>query len=100
MFKNYLKTAVRNLLRYKGFSLINIMSLSIGLIGCLVIGLFVWDEWQYDKFVPDGENIYRFYTKGAKSTGNSSTASVPPMFATHVQRQYPEVESYHKDLNV
>jgi len=56
MFKNYLKTALRNLLRYKGFSLINIASLTIGIIGCLVIGLFVWDEWQYDKNIKDNGN--------------------------------------------
>ena len=55
MFRNYFKTAIRNLLRYKGFATINILSLTIGIIGCLIIGLFVWDEKQYDKFVPDGE---------------------------------------------
>lgn len=55
MFKNYLKTAIRNLLRYKGFAVINIASLTIGIIGCLAIGLFVWDEWQYDKNIPGGE---------------------------------------------
>ena len=38
MIKNYLKTAFRNLLRYKGFALINIASLTIGMIGCFVIG--------------------------------------------------------------
>jgi len=41
MFKNYFKTAIRNLWRYKGFSFINILSLTIGIIGCLVIALFV-----------------------------------------------------------
>ena len=39
MLKNYFKTAFRNLLRYKGFALINIASLTIGMIGCFVIGL-------------------------------------------------------------
>jgi putative ABC transport system permease protein len=57
-----------------------------------VIGLFVHDEQQYDKFVNDGDNIYRFYTK--KDDGNSSTsmACVPPMFATYM-KEYPEVEA-------
>jgi putative ABC transport system permease protein len=93
MIKNYLKTAFRNLLRYKGFSLINILGLSIALTGCLVIGLFVRDEWQYDKFVTGGENIYRFYTKRTDNSGATSTASVPPMFATYMQQHYPEVEN-------
>ena len=60
MFKNYLKTAVRNLLRYKGFSLINILSLAIGITGCLVIALFVWDEKQFDRSIEGGENITVF----------------------------------------
>jgi len=96
MIKNYLKTALRNIMRYKGFSIINIASLTIGITGCLIIGLFVWDEWQYDKFVPGGENIYRFYTKRTDNTSSTATASVPPMFATFVQQQYPEVESTNR----
>src|SRR5688572_25386105 len=91
MIKNYFKTAVRNLLRYKGFSVINILGLSIAIAGCLVIGLFVQDEQRYDKFIKDGENIYRFYTRRMDVNSVVSTASVPPMFATHA-RQYPEVE--------
>ena len=91
MIKNYLKTAFRNLFRYKGFSLINILGLSIAVTGCLVIGLFVLDEHKYDKFIKDGENIYRFYTRRIDVSPVTSTASTPPMFATHVQ-QYPEVE--------
>ncbi|MDB5222070.1 MAG: FtsX-like permease family protein [Chitinophagaceae bacterium] len=96
MIKNYLKTALRNINRYKGFSGINIVSLSIALTGCLIIGLFVWDELQYDKFIKGGENIYRFYTKRTDNTGVTSTASVPPMFATYVQQQYPEVENTNR----
>jgi len=92
MFRNYLKTAVRNLLRYKGFTLINIASLAIGITGCLVVGLFVWDELRYDKFIKGGENIYRIYTKSTSENGKHSAASVPPMFATYVRQQYPEVE--------
>jgi len=91
MIRNYLKTALRNLFRYKGFSLINILGLSIAITGCLVIGLFVRDEQQYDKFIKEGENIYRFYTRRIDVSPVTSTASVPPMFATRIQ-QYPEVE--------
>jgi len=93
MFRNYLKTALRNLLRYKGFSAINIISLTIGIIGCLTIGLFVWDELQYDKFIPSGERVFRFYTTRTVNGQAGSTASVPPVFATYTQQHYPEVES-------
>lgn len=91
MIKNYIKTALRNLIRYKGFTLINILGLSIAITGCLVIGLFVQDEQQYDKFIKGGDDIYRFYTRRIDVSPVTSTANTPPMFATHMQ-QYPEVE--------
>ncbi|GEO09210.1 ABC transporter permease [Segetibacter aerophilus] len=92
MLKNYLKTAIRNLLRYKGFTVINIASLAIGITGCLVIGLFVWDELQYDKFIKGGENIYRVYNVGTSNDVTRNLANTPPMYATHLKQNYPEVE--------
>lgn len=93
MFRNYVKTAIRNIWRYKGFSLINISSLSIGITCCLIIGLFVRDELRYDRFVPDGARIHRMYMEYSNVSGKTLSASVPPMFATHLQTVYPEVES-------
>ena len=93
MIKNYLKTAIRSLLRYKGFALINIASLTIGIIGCLVIGLFVWDEWQFDKSIPQGENVYRIYEQRKNNDALTYNAAVPPAYATFVKRQYPEVDT-------
>jgi putative ABC transport system permease protein len=93
MFKNYLKTALRNLWRYKGFSFVNIASLTIGIIGCLVIALFVWDEKQYDKSIAGGENVYRIYNEHYRTSGDDKGASVPPMYATFLKQQYPEVDT-------
>jgi len=93
MFRNYLKTAIRNLLRYKGFTIINISSLTIGIIGCLVIGLFVWDEWQYDKNIPGGENVYRVYEQRKDNDNITYAAISAPAFATFLKRTYPEVDT-------
>ena len=93
MIKNYLKTAFRNLLRYKGFALINIASLTIGMIGCFVIGLFVWDEWQYDKNIPGGENVYRIYDQRNDNGNITFMAPTPPAFASFLEQQYPEVDT-------
>ena len=93
MFKNYFKTAIRNLLRYKGFAIINISSLTIGIIGCMVIGLFVWDEWQYDKGISGGENVYRIYEKRNNNEVITYGAPVPPAYATFLKRTYPEVDT-------
>ena len=93
MFENYLKTAIRNLLRYKGFAIINISSLTIGIIGCLVIGLFVWDEWQYDKDIPGAENIYRIYEQRKDNDNITYAAISAPAFASFLKRTYPEVDT-------
>jgi putative ABC transport system permease protein len=93
MIKNYLKIAARNLLRNKGFSFINIAGLTIGIIGCLSIGLFVWDEWKFDKNIPGGENIYRIYTESTKDNTTNRLVVVAPAFTTFLQQQYPEVDT-------
>ena len=93
MFKNYFKTAIRNLWQKKGFASVNILSLTIGIVGCLVIALFVRDEKQYDKFVPDGENIYRVYEHRNDNGVISDAAISAPMFGTFLKQQYPEVST-------
>ncbi|HKC35941.1 MAG TPA: ABC transporter permease [Chitinophagaceae bacterium] len=93
MFKNYFNTAIRNLLRYKGFAVINITSLTIGIMGCMVIGLFVWDEWQFDKSIQGGGNIYRLYDENKDNNNTSYGAPVPPAYTTFLQQHYPEVEA-------
>ncbi|TGE23489.1 ABC transporter permease [Hymenobacter metallicola] len=92
MLKNYLLVAYRNLLRHKGFSFINIAGLALGLTACLLIGLFVHDELQFDQFVPDGSRIYRVYTQQTTTETPESHASVSPMFATTLKQEFPEVE--------
>src|SRR5215475_8864239 len=91
MIKNYLKTALRSLLRYKLFGVINLLSLTIGITGCLLVGLFVNDELAYDKFIPGGENVYRLYIKRTDKNTTAFAASVPPVFATYVQQHYSGV---------
>ncbi|HYC29483.1 MAG TPA: ABC transporter permease, partial [Chitinophagaceae bacterium] len=93
MFKNYLKTAWRNLTRHKGFTLINVLGLTIGLTGCLVIGIFVWDELQFDKGIPGAQNIYRVYDKWDRRGATSFAAPVPPAYTTYMQQNYPEVDT-------
>src|SRR4029078_9426361 len=92
MLRNYLKIAIRNLWRYKGFAFINILSLTIGIIGCMVIGLFVWDEWQFDKSIQHGGNIYRIYDENRDKEGTTFQAPVAPAYATYLQQHYPEID--------
>ena len=63
MVFNYLKIALRNLGKHKLFSLINIISLAIGLSASFVIGLMVYYDLTFDKSHKDGDLIYRVTTK-------------------------------------
>ena len=80
MLKNYLKTAYRNLLRYKGATLIKLAGLSIGMACCLLIGVYVSDELSYNTFNIHYKDIYRAnYIKNGdgefrKSSGTPSSA--------------------------
>ena len=59
MLKNYWKTAWRNLTKNKAFSLINLFGLTVGLTVCLMIFLFIMNEFSVDGFHVKGKNIYR-----------------------------------------
>ncbi len=59
MFKNYIKIAFRNLRKQPLYSMINIAGLAMGIACCLLIYLFVQDEWSYDKFHEKADRIYR-----------------------------------------
>lgn len=93
MFKNFIKTAFRNITWHKGFSFINISGLTLGLAACILIGLFVYDEYSYDKFIPGGEQVYRVYNHYINSDGADDRAVAPPMIATALQKDFPEVET-------
>lgn len=93
MIRNYLKTALRNLARNKFNGFVNILGLAIGLAGCVLIGLFVLDEWRYDRFVPEGDRIYRVYDEQTGDQGETGyLAIVPPAMGPTLTRDFPEVE--------
>jgi putative ABC transport system permease protein len=59
MIRNYLKIAWRNLYKQKAFSLIHILGLTMGITVCLMIFLYIMNEFSVDKFHKQGKNIYR-----------------------------------------
>ncbi|HEX6849144.1 MAG TPA: ABC transporter permease, partial [Chitinophagaceae bacterium] len=95
MFKNYLTTAFRNIFKRKGFSLLNIFGLTIGMSCCLLIFHYVSYERSYDDFVPDSKNVVRLrldnYQKGKLAF---KSATVYPAIAPHLKKDYPEVEDF------
>lgn len=78
MLKNYLKTAWRNIIRYKANTIINVLGLSLGMTCCLFIFLWVLDEKSVDNFHANGKNIYATYQttrSNGKIEGSYSTPS-------------------------
>ncbi|AEI48380.1 ABC transporter permease [Runella slithyformis] len=91
MLQNYFKIAIRNLLKHRTFSLINITGLAVGLVCCLAIGLYVWDEYQYDRAVPQFERIYRITERQKQATGLYNTAVTPGPLAPALKNDFPEI---------
>ena len=62
MLRNYLTTALNVLLKNRAYSLINIFGLAVGIAACMLIVMFIRDEFSHDSFWPGAENIYRLQT--------------------------------------
>jgi putative ABC transport system permease protein len=59
MFKSYITTAFRNIKKYKGYSFINMVGLSVGITCCFLIMLWVFDELSFDRFHKNASNLYK-----------------------------------------
>ena len=77
MFGNYLKVAWRNAFRHKGFSLINVVGLGLGIACCLLIGLWIRDELGFDRFHADVDLLYQVLAQ----TDDSNIPTTPVLLA-------------------
>ncbi|MEJ0029894.1 MAG: ABC transporter permease [Bacteroidota bacterium] len=91
MISNYIKVAIRNLLRQKGFSFINIFGLALGITCTALIGMWVNDELSYDKFNKDYERMYRVTATLPELKVHAAVTPVP--LALAFQNEIPEVET-------
>jgi putative ABC transport system permease protein len=91
MFKNYLKSALRNLFKHKGYSLINIVGLAIGMASCLLILLYVRHELSYDAFHENADQIYRVAMEARWGGRDFDIAVQAAPMAKTLVAEYPEV---------
>ena len=77
MFGNYLKIAARHIFKYRVHSFIKIIGLSIGIVVCLIIYLFVADELSFDRFHEKGESLYRFVQVQLEKESGKETGIQP-----------------------
>ena len=98
MFRNYLKIAFRNLLKYRAYSFINILGLAVGITACMMILLYVNDELSYDTYNVKAERIYRFYGRAHMQGREFKMAVTPAPAGATLVHDYPEVVQYTRLL--
>ncbi len=92
MFKSYIKTAWRNVVKSKLFSLINIIGLSVGLTCCMLITLYILNETSYDAYQVNGDNIYQLGTEFIGIGNFSKLPNTPAGMARTMQNVFPEIK--------
>jgi putative ABC transport system permease protein len=100
MFKNLLKTAVRHIRKHFGYSLLNIMGLTIGISSALFLIIYVSDEVSYDRYHENADRIYRVSSKITETDDQFTwnVAQIP--FGPQVVQDYPEVQSFVRFINM
>ena len=93
MFNNYLTIVIRLLLRYKGYSLINVLGLAIGIAGCVLIVLFVYDELSFDQYHQNKDRIYRLAVSETAEGRIDISAKSPAAWGPVLVQEYPEIEA-------
>lgn len=91
MIRNYIKTAVRSLMKNKGFTILNVLGLSVGLATCLLIVFYVVDEFSYDRYNVNADRIYRI-TENARLNGNEASYAGSEKPLMDALKVFPQVE--------
>ena len=94
MISNYFKIALRNIQRYKGFSLINILGLSVGLACCILILMWVTDGLSYDNFIKNSDRIYRVNSINHSGGESNHSAGSPSPIGPTLVNDFPEVANF------
>ena len=93
MFKTYFKITVRNLLKRKSFSFINIIGLTIGMAAAMLIMLWIENELNHDTQYPKISRIYKMYNRDKFNGEIWAWSSTPKIMAPTLKKDYPEVEN-------
>ncbi len=91
MLKNYIKIALRNLIRHKGYTFINTFGLATGIMCCFLILVFVQDELSYDKYHESADQIYRIVNAGVIRGNQIEMPLVSGPWGPAMVEEFPEV---------
>lgn len=98
MLRNYLKIAWRNLTSAKGYALINISGLAVGMAASALIFLWIQSELQYDRFFPKTDRLFQVYNQDTFSGVAQVWGTTPRPLAPALKQNYPDIEDaarYH-----
>src|SRR5437868_8447952 len=93
MLKTYIKLAFRSLVKNKTFTLINIFGLAIGLTCCMLISMYLYKEFGYDKHQKLGDRLYQLGTVSIQEGKESRYGTTPAPMAPTMKQEFPEIES-------
>jgi len=101
MLLNYLKTAWRSILRAKGFAILNVAGLAVGIAVCLLILLYVHDELSYDAYHAHAGRIYRVQRGWLEPDGSvaSEFCTLAPSFVPLLKSDFKEIETIARTFN-
>lgn len=94
MIKNYFLIAIRNLKKYKGYSLINILGLSIGIACCVIIMLYVRNEISFDEYHEKADRIYRIEYSERFGENEIYNVRTPAHWGPALKNDYPAIENF------
>ena len=94
MLKNYLKIAIRKIIREKGFSLINLIGLAVGMTACLLILFWLRDEFSFDKFNKNYDSIYRVIHEQKFDDQTIHSSKAPGPLGPALVESFPEIINY------
>lgn len=98
MIKNYLLLAIKNMRKQQMFSVINILGLSVGITCCLMLFLFILNEFSYDRFHKHANNIYRVMRVGNLNGERSEIPYLSAPYATALLNDFPD--AIHQSVRV
>lgn len=100
MISNYLKIALRHFQKHKGYSLLNVLGLAIGMACFMLIALYVHHEYSYDQFWEKSERLYRVVRVEHQKEGVEQRASSQVPLGPELQTAFPEVAAATRFWNV
>jgi putative ABC transport system permease protein len=100
MLKNLFKTAIRHIFKHSGYSVLNILGLTLGISSALFLIIYGADEVSYDRYHEKADRIYRVSTKITEPDDQFTWINAQIPFGPQVVHDYPEVQSFVRFINM